>query len=179
MDPIVSKVTTTLPDSPSTDAGSQPGKVGASKFDKIRSQLNDRANGEASPAQSASAVNASTPASNPHPGRIQGNAASATPASRIRQNLTTAQYHLARLRDRVDSAQATGPMQGVMSRLTSAERQYQQLDSAVQAMPANASPQQWLALQQQVYSMNENIGALSKLVEQASSGVKSVLQTQI
>jgi len=63
--------------------------------------------------------------------------------------------------------------------LTSIEHQYTRLDSAAKGMPPNASPQQWIALQQQVYSMNENIGVLSKMVGQAASGVKSVLQTQV
>ncbi|WP_035351883.1 hypothetical protein [Edaphobacter aggregans] len=70
-------------------------------------------------------------------------------------------------------------MQGLQSRLTSAEQQYMRLNSAVNSLPPNASAQQWLALQQQAYSMNENIGVLSKLVGQAANGVKTVLQTQV
>jgi hypothetical protein len=176
MDPLVNKLTTTLPDSPSSGTGGQPEKTGASKFDKIRSQLKDNAGNEASPAESASPAN--SPASgNPSVDRVQRG--SAATLDRVHQSLASSQYHLARLKERVESTPGVSSMQGIQSRLTGVEHQYTRLDSAVKAMPPNASPQQWIALQQQVYGMEESIGVLSKMVGQAASGVKSVLQTQV
>ena len=171
MDPVVNKVATTLPDSSSQETGAQPGKTGASKFDNIRSQLRDGSGSEASPG-SPSAVNG-----DPGVERVQQTSAAAP--DRVRQNLAASQHHLVRLRERIESTPSAISIQGLQNRLTSIEHQYTRLDSAVRAMPPNASPQQWIAPQQQVYSMNENIGVLSKMVGQAASGVKSVLQTQV
>ena len=171
MDPVVNKLTTTLPDSSSPEVGGQSEKAGASKFDKITSQLKDKSGNEASPPQS------STVSGDQGVDRVQHGLA-ATPGG-VRQSLATSQHHLAQLRGRVDSTSGAGSMPDLQSRLTSIEHQYTRLDSAAKAMPPNASPQQWIALQQQVYSMNENIGVLSKMVGQAASGVKSVLQTQV
>jgi hypothetical protein len=171
MDPVVNKLTTTLPDSSSPETGGQSGKTGASKFAKVRSQLKDSSGSEASPAHS-SVVNGDLSAD-----RVQQTAATAP--DRVSQNLETSQHYLVRLRERIEATPSTSSMQGLQSRLTSIEHQYTRLDSAVKAMLANASPQQWIALQQQVYSMNENIGVLSKMVGQAASGVKSILQTQV
>jgi hypothetical protein len=171
MDPVVNKLTTALPGSSSPETGGQSGKAGASKFDKVMSQLKDNTGNEASPTHS-SAVNGDQSVD-----RVQHGAA-ATP-DRVRQSLATSQHHLAHLRERVESTPGAGSMQDLQSRLTSIEHQYTRLDSAAKAMPPNATPQQWIALQQQVYSMNENIGVLSKMIGQAASGVKSVLQTQV
>ena len=171
MDPVVNKLTTTLPDSSSPETGGQSGKAGASKFDKITSQLKDKSGNEASP------TNSSTVSGDQSVDRVQHGAA-ATP-DRVRQSLATSQHHLAQLRGRVESTSGASSTSDLQSRLTSIEHQYTRLDSAAKAMPPNASPQQWIALQQQVYSMNENIGVLSKMVGQAASGVKSVLQTQV
>jgi len=177
MDSIITKLTTTLPDSSSSEAGGQASKAGASKFDKIKSQLKDKAGNEASTAESASPVNTPAPSSDSSVDRVQRGVVAAP--DRVRQSLAASQYHLANLRESVESTPGMSVMQGLQGRLTSAEHQYTSLSSAVNAMPPNASPQQWMALQQQAYSMSENIGVLSKMVGQAASGVKSVLQTQV
>jgi hypothetical protein len=178
MDPIVSKVTTSLPDASSSDTGSQPGKSGASKFDQIKNQLKDNAASEGSSTQSTSPVNASAPGDASNGDRLHRGAAVSAP-DRVRENLAASQHQLTRLKDRISTTPEAGSAQGIQGRLASVERQYTQLDSAVKSLSPSSSPQQLLALQQQVYNMNENISTLSKLVSQASSGVKSILQTQV
>lgn len=171
MDPVVNKLTTTLPDSSSPDTGGQPGKTGPSKFDKVKSQLKDSPGVEAS--------SGSPPVANGDlsVNRVQRSAPTAS--DHVHQSLAASQHHLARLKERVAATPGASSMQGLQNRLASVEHQYTRLDSAAKALPPNASPQQWMALQQQVYSMNENIGVLSKMVGQAASGVKTVLQTQV
>ena len=178
MDPVINKLNTTLPDSPSKDTGEQSGKSGASKFDKVRSQLQDSAGTEVQPVGSQSPAPTSAAGATPSADRVQGGA-SVTPPERVSKNLSSSQYHLARLKERIESTPEANSISGLQSRLSSIEHQYAKVDAAAKAMPANASPQQWIALQQQVYSMNESIGVLSKMVTQAASGVKSVLQTQV
>lgn len=168
MDPVVNKLIKTTADSPAAGAGDQPGKSGASKFDQISSQLKDGAGSEATSPPSNSDLSADG---------VQVRASSAP--DQLRQNLAASQYHLAHLREKVESTSGASSITGLQSRLASIEHQYTVLDSAVKAMPPGASPQQWIALQEQVYSMNESIGVLSKMIGQAASGVKSVLQTQV
>lgn len=178
MDPIVSKVSTSLPDASNSNAGSQSGKSGASKFDQVKNQLKDNAEGEGSSMQSASPSNAPGSGDLTSSDRLHREAA-ASASDRVRENLAASQHQLTRLKDRIGSTPEVGSAQGIQGRLASVERQYTQLNSAVKSLSPGSSPQQILALQQQVYSMNENISTLSKLVSQASSGVKSILQTQV
>ena len=173
MNPVVNKLPTSLPDTP--DSGSaQPAKVGASKFDQVRSQLK---NGSGD----ASAATANQPVAGDNPGvtKVPQGPTQVTAANRVQDGLSVSQHHIARLKEQVGAMGTPGSKSGLEGRLMSVEKQYTQLDSSVKAMPTNANPQQWMALQQQVYSMNENINALSKLVGQAASGVKSILQTQV
>jgi hypothetical protein len=178
MDPVVSKVSTSLPDTSNSNVGSQSGKSGASKFDQVKSQLKDNAGDEGMSAQSTSPVNTAAPGDASNIDRLHRNTAASAP-DRVRENLAASQHQLASLKDRIGSTPETSSMQGIQGRLASVERQYTQLNSAVNSLSPASSPQQILALQQQVYNMNENISTLSKLVSQASSGVKSILQTQV
>lgn len=171
MDIAVTKITTTYPESQSPNTGSQSGKTGPSKFDKVQSQSKDSSNGDV--ASSGEVRTTSGSSAN----RISTQGGTAGAPDRIRQHLAASQHHLVQLRERVDATPGAGS--NLQSRLSSIEHQYTWLDSVAKTMPSNASPQQWLALQQQVYAMNENIGVLSKMVGQAVGGVKSVLQTQV
>lgn len=177
MDPVSTKISTTLPDPSNSQAGGQSGKNGASKFDTLRNQLQAKDGTGVSSTDSISSATPSAANMNPNVDRVQHG--SATTPERVHQSLAATQHHLARLRERIESGSPTSSMQGLQARLTSAEQQYMRLSSAVNSLPANASPQQWLVLQQQAYSMNENIGVLSKMVGQAANGVKTVLQTQV
>ena len=178
MDPVINKLNTTLPDSPSPDTAEQPGKSGASKFDKVRSQLKSGTGNEAHPTGTQPATSASAVGSDPTVDRAQ-RGAPVRPSDQVRQSLASSQYHLARLKESVASTPAANSISGLQGRLTSIEREYARIDAAAKALPVNANPQQLIALQQQVYGMNESIGVLSKMVTQAASGVKSVLQTQV
>ncbi len=173
MNPLLNKIATTLPDSSATQAGVQPTKTRASKFDAIRGQLLDRSNAASPPLPVGSkAVEGVS-----HVDKLQHG--SVSPSDRINNSLASSQYHLARLKQSVEAAPELSSMPGIQSRLTSVEQEYLQLNSAAASLSPNASPQQLLALQQQAYSMSENIGVLSKMVGQAATGVKSVLQTQV
>jgi hypothetical protein len=93
--------------------------------------------------------------------------------------MAVGRYHLDRVQSAVKSNSSASTMDKVKGKLTSIEAQYNQLDVTLQQISPNATPQDWLRLQQMASSMNENIAVLSKLVDSASSGVKTILQTQI
>jgi hypothetical protein len=172
MNVAINKVATTLPDSQSPDTGGQAGKAGPSKFDKVQSQLKSSSDSAVSASDGAGTTSSTTAVN-----RVGTQNNTVSVPDRVRQNLAAGRHHLVQMKERIDAT--PGAKADLQNRLSSIEHQYARLDSAAKSMPANASPQQWLALQQQVNAMNENIGTLSKMVGQVVSGVKSVLQTQV
>jgi hypothetical protein len=144
-----------------------PGTGQLSKFQKVKADVDENAGSD------TTSSNAPNPTALPSPGSIDGS------ADALLKSLSTSKYHLERLKKISISKAETSPMQSVMSRLSDAENQFQQIDSALRAMPPDASAAQWMVLQQMVYNVNENISVLTKVIDQASSGVKSVLQTQV
>jgi hypothetical protein len=165
MDPVLSKIATNLPDPSGSNGGTQAPKNGSSKFDRVSNQV---AGGVAGPS-SAHAVSSPSGA---QPGAM-------SPSDRVNRDLAASQNQLSRLKNRVGSTPELSTMRDLEGRLSSLEHQYAQLDQASKALPPDASRQQLLLLQQQVYSMNEGIGTLSKIVGEAASGVKTILQTQV
>jgi hypothetical protein len=201
MDPILTKaVTPTVSDSFNGSAGTQLPKDGASQFDKIKAQLQDTADKVSSNAtQPVSATTSTTPESvaslqpssaavqpadsgiKTTTGTAQSKSINSLPprAEKVQQAMAAGRYHLDRVQTIVKTNSSAGTMDKVKGKLTSIETQYNQLDATLQQISPNASPQDWLRLQQMANSMNENISVLSKLVDSASSGVKTILQTQI
>jgi hypothetical protein len=98
---------------------------------------------------------------------------------KVQQTVAVGRYHLDRIQSTVKAGSSNGTADKVKDKLTSIEKQYNQLDASLQQISPNASPQDWLRLQLMANSMNENISVLSKLVDAAASGTKTILQTQI
>jgi hypothetical protein len=178
MDPVTSKIGTVINDPASNSAVDQAPKSGASSFDKIRAQLQQTADSlgipldpditpppAAAPAQKASATN-----------RVDATAQART---KVEQNLSVSRHYIDRIHDQIKTDPSMSSLQKISGKLTSIENQYNQLDNTMRGMPQDATPTQWLRLQQMANSMNENINVLSKLVDSAASGVKTILQTQI
>ncbi|MCU1224111.1 MAG: hypothetical protein JWQ42_2204 [Edaphobacter sp.] len=201
MDPILTKaVTPSVSDSFNGTAGAQLPKDGVSQFDKIKAQLQDTADKvntyapqpvsatAPTPPASVASLQPSSAAVQPADsdmktttGTAQSKSINSLPpgAEKVQQTMAAGRYHLDRVQTTVKTNSSTGTMDKVKGRLTSIEAQYNQLDATLKQISPNASPQDWLRLQQMANSMNENISVLSKLVDSASSGVKTILQTQI
>jgi hypothetical protein len=201
MDPILTKaITPPTSDSPNGTGAVQLPKDGVSQFDKIKAQLQDTTDSVKSFTPNAvPAAAPTTPASaasvQPSPAAVQPADSGMKPATesarsqsiqslppgpeKVQQTLAVGRYHLDRIQSTVKANSSNSTMDKVKGKLTSIESQYNQLDTTLQQISPNASPQDWLRLQQMANSMNENISVLSKLVDSASSGVKTILQTQI
>jgi hypothetical protein len=203
MDPILSKaVTPSISDPSSGGLGAQLPKDGASQFDKIKAQLKDAADQVSSsgsqaaqavsqtPAQPASVVPTQPPSAAVQPvdSSVKAAPGTAQPASlrslppgpeKVQKAMAVGRYHLDRVGAAIKSNPSSSTMDKVKGKLTSIEAQYNQLDVTLQKISPNASPQDWLRLQQMASSMNENVNVLSKLVDSASSGIKTIVQTQI
>jgi hypothetical protein len=50
---------------------------------------------------------------------------------------------------------------------------------SIRQVGVQQNPQNLLAMQAKIYQISEDVELLSKMVDQATSGVKSVLQTQV
>ncbi len=170
MNPIVTKAANSgleLPKESGLDVGRAAGKP-PMDFDQLMAQIKAAAAG-GSPAQAPNAPARVDPAVSTRP----------SPATGLRQGMETGRRHITRLSKQIEGLRGMPAAQGLGGRLTGIEQQYAQLNTMLRTMPANAGPQRWIVLQQQMYSMSENIGTLSKMVSQASSGMKSMLQTQV
>lgn len=184
MDPVVNKTATTISNSATGSSGDSAisPKDGASQFDRIRAQLQQTADSLGIRLPQSVAAPAM-----PQPAAAVQSASGASPAAgaipertRIEKNLAVSRYHIDRIQAEIKADPSVSTLQKTITgRLTSIENQYNQLDVALRQVSPDASPQQWLRLQQLANSMNENINVLSKLVDSAASGVKTILQTQI
>jgi len=86
---------------------------------------------------------------------------------------------ISHLVERVSALPKTNTFDSIRRRLAELDSQYQNIGSAIDGISASASPEQFLKLQKDVYQISENVGLISKMVDQLTSGVKSLLQTQI
>lgn len=180
MNPVTGNLNAKSPQTFNAPADDQPAKAGASKFDGVKGKLSESSSDGGSSTQPAQQVDPPAQADQVRPHKIDSTNGTANSAqARIRHTLAVSHQHLVRLKQRVDANSNSSSLQGVAKKLTSVANEYHQLDSALQAMPRNATPQQWMALQQKVYNVSENIGTLSNIVNQATSSVKSILQTQL
>ena len=178
MDPVTSNIGTLINDPASTNVAGQLPKGGASTFDNIRAQLQQTADSLGIPLpQNIAPPTAATPAENASAANQVG---AMTPArGRVEQSLSVSRHYIDRIHAQIKVNPSMSSLEKISGKLTSIEHQYNQLDNTLRGMPQDATPAQWLRLQQMANSMTENINVLSKLVDSAASGVKTILQTQI
>ena len=59
------------------------------------------------------------------------------------------------------------------------DSQFQSAGQMVNSLRGTESPGDLMKIQMQMYQLTENLELTSKVVEQVTSGVKSILQTQV
>jgi hypothetical protein len=155
-----------------------PGKARPSKFDEIRSKLTEEVASRLNmPPVTTVSYQQRVSLENALRQRLAAPDASrpdqifAADVNKIRQSLET----LHRAVEKIPSDSGFNP---VRARLSLLERQFQQSAGLIQRVKG-MDPQSFLKLQVQMYGLTQNIELLSKVVEQVSSGVKTVLQTQV
>ena len=80
---------------------------------------------------------------------------------------------------RASALPQTSAVDAVRLRLADLDSQHQRLELALDGISRSASPDQLLKLQRDMYQVSESIGWISKTIDEVTSGVKSLLQTQI
>jgi hypothetical protein len=180
MNPIASRLSNAFPTRSDSQTGSQPRKTKSSKFDGVLDAANSTSKTENAGTATAPVAGLDHHISGLSSTRTKpGSGVPPLSQERVQQSLQTANHHLIKLKSRIESSSAVNSQAGITKKLQSIEDQYRQLDSALRRVPQNSSPQQLIGIQQMVYRMNENIGVLSKMVEQATGTVKTMLQTQV
>jgi hypothetical protein len=178
--PIISGASVRPFDPATSEEASAPAKAGESKFDKVRSRLLD---------DQASQVEL-PPEAKPVAGE-QKNALQADLLQRLQSggpisvhdlfapHMKQASQGIEHLTQRVNALPQTPAFEPFRQRLASIDSQYQAAGKLVNSMPGSATPGDLMKIQMQMYQLTENLEMMSKVVEQVSSGVKSVLQTQV
>jgi len=170
-------VTKTVLNFPSGGLAQAP-KLGPSRFDLIRTQIARRVAADVKlppgPLPTIRGISFTKIEAQQHLGR-------STPPSQaeeIRSNITAARRDMDRLTDAVGKLPDQSLSSPIRERLASLEQEFQKSGSLINQLN-DMDPKSLLNAQLQLYQLSENIGLMSKLVEQMSSGVKTMLQIQI
>jgi hypothetical protein len=153
-------------------------KTSESKFDRVRAGVGDRA---AQQVQIPPEVKQVSPQQQE---ALKADLSSqvakgAEPKQVLGVNLQRTKQGVDALAKRVNALPKTPAFQPFRDRLTSIDSQFQAAGKLVQSIKGGESPQQLLKVQMSMYQLGENMELMSKVVEQVTSGMKSILQTQV
>jgi len=179
MDPLVTKAVPT-PATPAAQPDSVAPKDRPSKFDKVRAKVGAGSTG--TQAVSGDPVHGSNGPLRLSPSRAgddQATRNSSVAKQQLNNDLASRRDSLHQLKDRLAAVPETGSLDSLRSRLLNLESQYQRVGSAVQDVSGSSNPERLLQLQRDMYRLDENLGIATKMVDQVTSSLKSILQTQI
>jgi hypothetical protein len=167
MDPLTAKLATNSLTTETKAAAQAEPKTGPSKFDRVRAELasaqQDQTMGP------SGADNAHVPPSNA--------ADHVTPLSPEAVRISRAK--VSELQNRVAALGKTPALDAIQSRLSRIDAEYERVGRNVDVSMPSASPQQLLKLQKDMNDLSENLNIVSKLVDETTGGIKSILQTQV
>jgi len=95
------------------------------------------------------------------------------------KDLKNAKHSVTQLTNRVNALPKTSAFDPLRNRLTSIDKQFQSADQLMSSVKGSTNPEDYLKVQMRMYQLTENLEMMSKVVEQLTSGMKSVLQTQV
>lgn len=110
---------------------------------------------------------------------LEQKAVSPSPADALKPKLNYAGNSLAALNTRVAAIAPTSAAQSLQNRLDLLNVKFRAIGDAFQNSAAKNDPMQLLRLQNDIYQLDEELELVSRVVDQATSGVRSLLQTQI
>ena len=179
-DPIISKTAAKPLDMGLEKEAASPAKTGESKFDKVRTRLMDE-----------QAQQVKIPPEIKQVSMEQKKVLEADLSRRLKQTAATSPHKLfavdmkhakegiEHLNKRVDGLPKTPAFEPIRNRLASLDAQFQNAGNLLNSAKGSDSPADLLKVQMQMYQLSENLELMSKVVEQVTSGVKSILQTQV
>ena len=180
VDPILNKVAVKPLDSATEQGLASPAKTGESKFDKVRARLQDE-----------SAQQVEIPPEVKQVSLEQKKVLEADLSKRREKMDTTSAHELfavhmkhskegvEHLTNRVNDLPKTPAFEPFRKRLASIDAQYQSAGRLVNSAQGTENAGDLMKIQLHIYQLTENLELMSKVVEQVTSGVKSLLQTQV
>src|ERR1700761_6589923 len=174
VDPIAKAATGKVLDAVDGQDKASPAKSGQSKFDRVRADLQDRN------AQQVAIPPEVKQVSLQQQKAMQADLASqmakgAAPQQVLGVNMKRTQVAVDRLTKRVDALPKTPSFQPLRDRLNSIDAQFQDAGKLLNSIKGGESKQDLLNIQMKMYQLSENLELMSKVVEQGTSGTKSIL----
>ena len=158
--------------------GTAAPKTAESKFDKVRAQMREKEAQQ--PDLPPEVKKVSLPQQNALRADMSSRLAKgANPKQVLSADLKHTKQKLDSLTKRVNALPNSSALLPLRDRLLSIDTQFQNAGKLVNSIKGGESPQQLLNVQMSMYQLSENVELMSKAVEQVSSGMKSILQTQV
>jgi tetrahydromethanopterin S-methyltransferase subunit B len=178
VDPVISNAVGKGLDSVAKQPETSPAKVGESKFDQVRSRLlEDQAAQVKLPPEVKQISPEQQKVLHADLTRQLNSPGGAQEVFGVRMKRAKEQIH--QLNTRVSALPKTPAFEPLRERLASIDKQYQSAGKLVNAIHGSTNPADFMKVQMQMYQLSENVELMSKVVEQVTSGVKSILQTQL
>ena len=108
----------------------------------------------------------------------QAASASQTRAS-LQDELQASRMGLDQAKARVDALGSSPSIDGIRRQLSALDVEYQRIVNHFDLASASGDPQKLLQLQKDMYQLSENVNIVSKMVDETTGAVKSILQTNI
>src|SRR5579871_4767712 len=178
VDPIANAVSGKALDIADGQDKSKGPKTGESKFDKVRADLQDK---------DAPKVSLPPEVKQVPPEKVQALQADlssqlakgSSPQQVLGVSMKRTKVGVDQLAKRVNALPKTPAFQPLRDRLLSIDNQFQSAGKLVNSIKGGESPQEILKVQMSMYQLSENVELMSKVVDQVTSGTKSILQTQV
>ena len=100
-------------------------------------------------------------------------------ASTVNNQLHVTEASLQRLNHRVQAASQTTEVGTIRTLVEQLSVRFTNVGDSIRQVGVQQNPQNLLEMQAKIYQISEDVELLSKMVDQATSGVKTVLQTQV
>jgi hypothetical protein len=162
-------------------AGTETAKTGASQFDKVRENMRQQETAGAG-ALPPAVTNVSADQTRVLASDLRKKI-DATPGQTAQQmfapEVKKVGAGIEQLSQRIGNLPQTSPFEPIRARLSAIEQQYQDSNKLLSSIAQSNSPRDLLKMQVQIYQVTQNIEIVSKVVDEANSGVKQILQTQV
>ncbi len=179
VDPIVSKAPV-KPTHSAVEGETGPLKTAESKFDKVRLRLQEQ---QAQQLQIPPEVKQVPPEQKKvlqaDLSRRLDKSKGVTPHQVFGVDMKRARERVEHLTTRVNALPKTSAFDPIRTRLTSIDSQYKSAGQLLESLKNADNPRDLMKIQMQMYQLTENLELMSKVVDQVTSGMKSIFQTQL
>jgi hypothetical protein len=180
MDPIASKALVKPADSAVEQGVASATKGGESKFEKVRNRLQDEQAAQVKiPPEVKQVSLEQKKLLEADLNQRLADAKARSPHQVFGVEMKRAKDAVDHLTNRVNALPKTPAFEPFRKRLASIDEQYQSAGRLMNSARSAENPGDLMKLQMQMYQLTENLELMSKVVEQVTSGMKTLLQTQV